>query len=202
MTSNAYRMSSRGQRRGAGEGPGQRPVLAVRHAAADGRGDPRLDPRRHRQAEPEDVRPGRLSRDPAGSAGRPVDARQRLGQVAARGAGPPQRLHPREAVAAARRSSRASTSPRPTAPAPVRFATTQPTQALAMLNGDFLNEQAGVFAARLRARGRRRRRRSRSAWPCAWPPAAQPDATTEIRRGIDLIARLASQRQASTPTRR
>ena len=33
---------------------------------------------------------------------------------------------------------------------PVRFSTTQPTQALGMLNGDFLNKQARVFAARLR----------------------------------------------------
>jgi hypothetical protein len=33
---------------------------------------------------------------------------------------------------------------------PVRFTTTQPTQALAMLNGDFVNAQAQVFAERLR----------------------------------------------------
>jgi hypothetical protein len=33
---------------------------------------------------------------------------------------------------------------------PVRFSTTQPTQALGMLNGDFLNKQARVFATRLR----------------------------------------------------
>lgn len=33
---------------------------------------------------------------------------------------------------------------------PVRFSTTQPTQALGMLNGDFLNKQARVFADRLR----------------------------------------------------
>ena len=32
---------------------------------------------------------------------------------------------------------------------PVRFASTQPTQALAMLNGTFLNDQAGLLAARL-----------------------------------------------------
>jgi hypothetical protein len=34
--------------------------------------------------------------------------------------------------------------------APVRFVTTQPTQALGMLNGSFLNQQAELFAARLR----------------------------------------------------
>ena len=33
---------------------------------------------------------------------------------------------------------------------PVRFATTQPTQALGMINGDFLNKQAKLFAERLR----------------------------------------------------
>jgi hypothetical protein len=33
---------------------------------------------------------------------------------------------------------------------PVRFSTTQPTQALAMLNSDFLNHQAAVFADRLK----------------------------------------------------
>ena len=63
MMSNAYRMSSTGERGGAGEGPAERSVLAVRHAAADGRGDPRLDPRGHRQAEPEDGRPGHLPDD-------------------------------------------------------------------------------------------------------------------------------------------
>src|SRR5262249_35829047 len=33
---------------------------------------------------------------------------------------------------------------------PVRFTTTQPAQALGMINGDFLNEQAKVFADSLR----------------------------------------------------
>jgi mono/diheme cytochrome c family protein len=37
-------------------------------------------------------------------------------------------------------------APDPDAPCPVRFTTTQPTQALAMLNSEFLNSQAGVFA--------------------------------------------------------
>ena len=35
----------------------------------------------------------------------------------------------------------------PDSSCPVRFTTTQPTQALAMLNSDFLNDQAKVFAA-------------------------------------------------------
>ena len=33
---------------------------------------------------------------------------------------------------------------------PVRFATTQPTQALGMMNGDFLQAQARAFATRVR----------------------------------------------------
>ena len=33
---------------------------------------------------------------------------------------------------------------------PVRFVTTQPTQALGMMNGDMLNREAGIFAQRLR----------------------------------------------------
>jgi hypothetical protein len=33
---------------------------------------------------------------------------------------------------------------------PVRFTTTQPTQALAMFNSEFLHEQAGIFAAHVR----------------------------------------------------
>jgi hypothetical protein len=38
----------------------------------------------------------------------------------------------------------------PDATCPVRYTTTQPTQALGMLNGEFLNEQAKVFADDLR----------------------------------------------------
>ncbi len=34
---------------------------------------------------------------------------------------------------------------------PVRFSTTQPTQALSMINGDFLHKQAKRFADRLRS---------------------------------------------------
>jgi hypothetical protein len=41
-------------------------------------------------------------------------------------------------------------APDPDAPCPVRFTTTQPTQALGMLNGTFINGQAKVFADNLR----------------------------------------------------
>ena len=40
-------------------------------------------------------------------------------------------------------------APDPDAPCPVRFSTTQPTQALGMLNSEFLNSQAETFAARV-----------------------------------------------------
>ena len=40
--------------------------------------------------------------------------------------------------------------PSPDSTCPVRFATTQPTQALGMLNSEFLSEQSAAFAERLR----------------------------------------------------
>ena len=52
--------------------------------------------------------------------------------------------------------------------APVRFATVQPTQALGMINGTFLNEQAEVFAARLRKE-------------------AGDDVTKQVRLGLQLV---------------
>lgn len=39
----------------------------------------------------------------------------------------------------------------PDAPCPQRFTTTQPSQALALVNGDFANEQAAIFARNIRA---------------------------------------------------
>lgn len=73
---------------------------------------------------------------------------------------------------------------------PVRFSTTQPTQALAMLNGKFLNEQAGVLAARLkREAGDARVAQVRLAFKLA----TSRDATdSELKRGIDLIEFMAS----------
>ncbi len=54
---------------------------------------------------------------------------------------------------------------------PVRFATTQPTQALGMMNGDFLQGQAKAFAARVRAEA-------------GGPDAA--DVAAEVRRAYRL----------------
>ncbi len=79
---------------------------------------------------------------------------------------------------------------------PVRFATTQPTQALSMINGDFLNKQAKLFADRLR----------REAGPelaaqvqrALYLATARPPSETEVRRGEDLI-RLLQAREAASP---
>ncbi len=71
---------------------------------------------------------------------------------------------------------------------PVRFATTQPTQALAMLNGDFANDQAKVFADDVRrlagddpaAQVRQTLRRATQREPKA----------SEVVRGVEFMARL------------
>ncbi len=71
---------------------------------------------------------------------------------------------------------------------PVRFSTTQPTQALGMLNGDFANAQAAVFADRLKKEAGQN-------------PADQialavrlttcrPATKTDIERGRDLMKKL------------
>ena len=71
---------------------------------------------------------------------------------------------------------------------PVRFATTQPTQALAMLNSEFLNRQAKLLAARLR-------RESGPEVPAAVARAlrlatARDPQDAEVRRGVALIESL------------
>src|SRR5262249_31627644 len=69
---------------------------------------------------------------------------------------------------------------------PVRFVTTQPTQALALLNGDFVNQQARLFADRLRREaGPDLDKQVRLALTLA---TARPPTDKEVRRGVDLIA--------------
>jgi mono/diheme cytochrome c family protein len=71
---------------------------------------------------------------------------------------------------------------------PVRFATTQPTQALVLLNGAFVNKQAGILAERVRREaGTDPARQVRLALRLA--TARQP-GEGEVRRGLDLIAEL------------
>src|SRR5262249_53391111 len=71
---------------------------------------------------------------------------------------------------------------------PVRFTTTPPTQALGMLNGDFANEQARVFAADLRRRA--------GADPAAQVRLAlrrtlqRDPSAAEVGRGVSFIRRM------------
>ncbi|HZY87742.1 MAG TPA: DUF1549 and DUF1553 domain-containing protein, partial [Gemmataceae bacterium] len=72
--------------------------------------------------------------------------------------------------------------------APVRFVTTQPTQALGMLNSAFLGKQADALAARLRREaGADVSKQVRLALTLA---ASRPAADAEVRRGVDLIESL------------
>jgi hypothetical protein len=78
---------------------------------------------------------------------------------------------------------------------PVRFVTTQPTQSLALLNGDFVNKQAGLFADRLRREaGNDAGKQVRLALTLA---TARPPSDTEVRRGLDLVAALKTKEGAS-----
>jgi len=68
---------------------------------------------------------------------------------------------------------------------PVRFSSTQPTQALHMLNGEFLNKQAQIFADRLvREAGKDISKQVRLALYLA---TGHPPSEADIRRGLDLI---------------
>jgi hypothetical protein len=81
---------------------------------------------------------------------------------------------------------------------PVRFATTQPTQALAMLNSDFLNQQAAVLADRLRRdAGADTQKQVRLALALA---TARPPSAAEVRRGVQLIEDLKSKDDATADT--
>lgn len=72
--------------------------------------------------------------------------------------------------------------------APVRFATTQPTQALGTLNGDFFNEQARFLAARIR----REAGSSSSAQVrrALHRVTGRPPSEAEIARGVSLLGSL------------
>jgi hypothetical protein len=72
--------------------------------------------------------------------------------------------------------------------APARFSTTQPTQALGMLNGQFLNEQAGIFAARLQKEaGDDAAAQVRLALNLA---TQRPPSDAEVQRGLRLLEAL------------
>ncbi len=73
---------------------------------------------------------------------------------------------------------------------PVRFATTQPTQALGMLNGTFLREQSKLLAARVRREARDDR--TKQVERALRLVTGRRPADTELRRGLDLISGLES----------
>lgn len=84
----------------------------------------------------------------------------------------------------------------PDSPCPVRFATTQPTQALSMLNSVFLNEQAAIFAGKM----------SQQSGPVDSKFVAgvlqqtlqRSPTTQEIDRGVKLIADLQQDHRLSS----
>ncbi len=79
---------------------------------------------------------------------------------------------------------------------PVRFSTTQPTQALSMLNGQFLNKQAGIFAQRLQKEaGNDLVQQVRLALNLV---TQRPPSPEDVQRGVRLIEAL--QREESLTT--
>src|SRR5262249_4035496 len=88
----------------------------------------------------------------------------------------------------------------PDRPTPVRSSSTQPTQALAMLNGEFLNKQAQIFADRLvREAGKDASKQVRLALYLA---TGRPPTEADIRRGLDLIDALQREDGASADVAR
>jgi hypothetical protein len=74
---------------------------------------------------------------------------------------------------------------------PVRFATTQPTQALGMLNGVFFNEQARTLADRIRAEmGSQPREQVRRVLHRV---TSRPPSDREISQGVALLQSLTSE---------
>jgi hypothetical protein len=81
----------------------------------------------------------------------------------------------------------------PDSSCPVRFTSTVPTQALGMLNSEFLNEQAQVFADTVR---RQAGDDAAAQVRLALRRAVQRDPTEpEIRRGVAFLARLRDERR-------
>ena len=83
-------------------------------------------------------------------------------------------------------------------PCPVRFVTVQPTQALGMLNSEFMNEEAQRLADRLRREvGDDPRRQVERALRLV---TGRTPGEKEVARGMELIERLASE-DGATPDR-
>jgi hypothetical protein len=74
---------------------------------------------------------------------------------------------------------------------PVRFATTQPTQALTMINSPFLQEQAGRLADLLeQAAGTEPTQQVRQG---LWRTLQRPPTDRDVRRGVDFLATMAKE---------
>jgi hypothetical protein len=80
----------------------------------------------------------------------------------------------------------------PDASCPVRFTTTQPTQALGMMNGDFLHAQARLFAERVRreAGGTDADRAAAMVRRAIEVALLRPATDTEVARGVALMDEL------------
>jgi hypothetical protein len=74
---------------------------------------------------------------------------------------------------------------------PVRFATTQPTQALTMINSPFLQEQAGKLAELLEQEGGSGS--SAQVRLGLWRTLQRPPTDTEVKRGVDFLASMAKE---------
>ncbi len=72
----------------------------------------------------------------------------------------------------------------PDTPCPVRFNTVQPTQALAMINSDFLKQQSAVFAQYVAEQHADVAAQVRMALSCVMQ---RPPSETEVQRGVDFI---------------
>jgi hypothetical protein len=87
-------------------------------------------------------------------------------------------------------------APDPDAPCPVRFSTTQPTQALGMLNSEFLNSQAAVFASSVQAAaGSQQRRQVELVLRRVLQRAPSP---AEIDRGVEYLQKGAADKDVSS----
>lgn len=82
--------------------------------------------------------------------------------------------------------------------APVRFATVQPTQALGMLNGAFLNQQAALLKDRLQREFKSDP--ARQVQQALYLATGRAPSEGEVRRGQELIRSLIERDQASPDT--
>ncbi len=78
---------------------------------------------------------------------------------------------------------------------PIRFSTTQPTQALATLNGQFLNSQATTFAEALRKQGKPTEDQVQLA---LWRGLQRPPQASEVQRGVQLLETLTRHYEITT----